>query len=88
VSLCAPYGGALPVRRRNDSADQAQPSKFELLAPRFTGILSLGAAESELVHAGQRALVAVHPYESLGGHLYHALFNWADARLHRRRTAK
>ena len=86
ASLCAPYGGSLPVRRRSDSAGQAEHGKFELLAPRFTGIMALGPAESEQVHAGQRALVAVHPFESLGGHLYHALLSWADARLHRRRA--
>jgi hypothetical protein len=84
VSLCAPCGGTLPVRCRSDATDQTEHGKFELLAPRFTGIMLLGAAESEHVRAGQRAVVAVHPYESVGGHLYHKLLKWADARLHRR----
>ena len=84
ASLCAPHGGSLPVHRSSDSASQAAQGKFELLAPRFQGIMSLGAAESEQVHAGQRVVVAVHPFESVGGHLYRMLGHWMDRKLHRR----
>jgi len=84
ASLCAPYGGALAVRQRSDAAAQAGAETYELLAPRFTGIMPLDAAASQCVRAGQRALVAVHPYQSLGGRLYRVFVQWADTRLHRR----
>ncbi len=83
AALCAPHGGPLPVRRRAAS-DQAA---YESLAPRFTAVMALGPEHSQLVRAGQRALVAAHPCESLGGHLYHALLAWADKRLHRHRES-
>jgi hypothetical protein len=86
ASLCAPYGGPLPVRRHDKSDRPTDRITYESLAPRFTAVMTLAPGDSQHVHAGQRALVAVHPRESLGGHLYRALREWIDKRLHRHKV--
>jgi putative peptide zinc metalloprotease protein len=82
AALCAPHGGPLPVRRSGQGTHPADRT-YELLAPRFTANMTLDPVASAQVHAGQLAVVAVHPYESVGRHVYHALLEWAQRRLHR-----
>ncbi len=82
-ALCAPLGGSLAVRRVSDAAGHKGRGQFELLSPRFTGVMPLGPVHCDQLHAGQRAVVAVRPRESLGGHLYRKLIEWMDAKLHR-----
>jgi hypothetical protein len=82
-SLCAPDGGSLAVRDIEPSAESPGHLDYELLAPRFTGIMQLSAAQSTRVFAGQRSRVALRPYESVGRHLYQLIAGWVDARLQR-----
>ncbi len=86
MSLCAPNGGALAVRSIDPSSNHSLGAHYQLLAPRFTGIVSLTAGQSERVHAGQRAYVALHASETVGDHLYHMVTDWIDAKLHRKRS--
>ena len=84
MSLCALNGGALAVRAASDREGKAGGSGYELLSPRFTGTVQLDAQQSRQVHAGQRARVALRPYESIGSHLYHLASDWVDKKLRRR----
>ena len=83
ATLCVPHGGTLAVCDKPDSAESESNLDFELLSPRFTGIVTLNSAQSTSLHAGQRALVALRPMESVGQHLYESVCDWAAVRLHR-----
>jgi hypothetical protein len=83
ATLCAPYGGPLAVRKGADSAEREGAGAYQLLAPRFTGVIPLAASESEVVRAGQRGVVAVHARETVGGHLRRRLLAWVDRKLRR-----
>jgi len=82
-SLCVPAGGDLPVRKV-DQDSSATGADYQLLSPRFTGIMPLDAAHSRLVPAGRRAHVALRPRESVGQHLWQLLTDWVDRRLGRK----
>jgi hypothetical protein len=84
-ALCAAYGGPLPVREHGASPQASDSRHYELLTPRFTGVLALDAGQSRAVYAGQRAAVALHADQSLGAHLVARAADWVDARLHRPR---
>ena len=86
LSLSAPYGGALPVRKvdRNGHDHRSEGLTHELLSPRFTATVGLTPDQSRLVHAGQRARVALRPRKTVGQHLLHVLKEWADRKLQRR----
>ncbi len=83
-SLCAPHGGVLAVRNVSDDPSAVAGSSYELLSPRFTGIVQLDAGQSEQVHAGQRARAALRPSETVGSHLYGLLADWVDRKLQRK----
>jgi hypothetical protein len=83
ATLCVPHGGTLAVRDKPESSESESKLAFELLSPRFTGIMTLNSAQSTNLHAGQRALVALRPFESVGHHLYDTVCEWAAVRLHR-----
>jgi putative peptide zinc metalloprotease protein len=84
VSLCAPYGGPLPVRQLDGESAPMGRSGLELLSPRFTGVMPLDPAQSRRVFAGQRTRVALRPSESVGEHLHHLIVDWVDSKLQRR----
>lgn len=86
-ALCAAYGGPLPVRQRRASSAESDAATYELLAPRFTGVLALDASQSRSVYAGQRVTVSLHVGQSLGGHMLARVADWVDARLHRPRRS-
>lgn len=76
-SLIAANGGPLAVKPVTDSGD----AKFELLAPRFKGVVSLNRTASKQLFSGQRAWVSYRPFhESVGSHLYHAATSWIRQR--------
>ena len=83
TTLCVPNGGSLAVRNKPESSDKESSLDFELLNPRFTGIMALNSSQSADLYAGQRAQVALRPSESIGQHLYRAASDWADVRLRR-----
>jgi putative peptide zinc metalloprotease protein len=83
TTLCVPNGGSLAVRDKPESSDMESSLDFELLSPRFTGIMTLNSSQSADLYAGQRAQVALRPFESVGQHLYRAVSDWAEVRLHR-----
>jgi putative peptide zinc metalloprotease protein len=82
AALCARHGGPLPVRPRSDTGRDVGDPQYELLTPRFTGIVALPPAQSLQLCAGQRAEVSVAGGASLGGHLHRVIADWVDARLH------
>jgi putative peptide zinc metalloprotease protein len=84
-ALGAAYGGPLPVRRHEAAAPESDARQYELLAPRFTGVLTLSAGQSRAVYAGQLADVALHADQSLGAHLMARAADWVALRLHRPR---
>jgi putative peptide zinc metalloprotease protein len=69
--FCAPLGGPLPVRVLNSMATQGDAQlRYELLAPRFDGNLSLSREQSLSLLAGQRGFVALRAdNRSVGDHL-------------------
>ncbi len=56
VSLCAPYGGLLEVRPKRNREPDLPEDQFELLKPRFTGVVSLTGQESARLRVGQRGV--------------------------------
>ena len=84
MSLCAPNGGVLAVRNTSQVPQAVASASYELLSPRFTGIVELDGSQSEQVYAGQRARVALRPYETVGSHLYQIIADWVDKKLHRK----
>lgn len=84
LSLCAPNGGELAVRSVATDNEKPEGHPYELLSPRFTGVVSLSAAQSRQAHAGQRARVALRPSETVGEHFYYLLVDWVDTKLRRR----
>jgi putative peptide zinc metalloprotease protein len=83
TTLCVPNGGSLAVRDKPESSGKESSLNFELLSPRFIGFMTLNSSQSAELHAGQRAQVALRPFESVGQHLYRAVSDWAENRLHR-----
>lgn len=83
-ALSASMGGPLAVRRSGWNADQSpgQRAAYELLAPRFTGIVRLSEAQSLALHAGQLATVTARSYDrSIGSHLYQLISRWIERRI-------
>ncbi len=83
TTLCVPNGGTLAVRHKPESSAKQSSLGYELLSPRFAGVVTLNASQSVTLHAGQRAQVTLRPFESLGRHLYGAVADWAETRLRR-----
>ena len=80
--FCAPLGGPLPVRVLNSISTHgdAQP-RYELLAPRFDGNVSLSQEQSLSLLAGQRGFVALRANNrSIADHLFSRLRQWFHAR--------
>ncbi len=85
LSLCAPNGGELAVRNVAADARHSEQHEFELLSPRFIGVVHLSAEQSHQARAGQRARVALRPSETVGEHFYHRAVDWIDIKLRRKR---
>jgi putative peptide zinc metalloprotease protein len=88
-SLAAANGGPLPVRAKDGASTGKDKLKntaveFELLSPRFTGIMSPSAEQSRSLHAGQLGLATIRPFdESLGKHLLRVAMRWSEKKLNR-----
>ncbi|MDH3718305.1 MAG: HlyD family secretion protein, partial [Planctomycetota bacterium] len=66
-SLYAPFGGRLEARKM-ESGERSDEA-YELLKPRFTGVISLTAQQSDQYRAGQRGVVWFgRGREKLGGY--------------------
>jgi putative peptide zinc metalloprotease protein len=79
-ALAAANGGPLPVKPVAQPKDGSDA--HELLAPRFTGIVSLSQSEARQLHAGERADVRYRPLgQSIGQHLCDVSSRWIRQRL-------
>lgn len=77
AALLAANGGPIAVKPKADSGE----ATFELLQPRFKGVVLLNASQSERLFSGQRAWVSYRPFdESIGVHLYFAATDWIRQR--------
>ena len=56
ASLCAKFGGPLEVRESVQTDENTAGNQYELLKPRFTGIVRLGEIESVRLRVGQRGV--------------------------------
>jgi len=83
-SLCAPNGGTLTVRDGEDETTGVAPQRYELISPRFTGVIQLTPEQGSQLRAGQRVMVAWRGRDKLGDRLWHVLSNWIDRKLQRR----
>lgn len=61
LSLCASHGGDLAIRNAIADTPQGSEPACELLSPRFTGVVTLSAEQSQGVPAGQRATSHLPP---------------------------
>lgn len=69
---------ALVFAPKADDADT-----FELVEPRFAGIVSLASPASQSLRAGQTGIVWLRPqHESIASHLYHSAARWVRGKLH------
>lgn len=69
-SLCASFGGPLNVRERPRSETNGTEHTFELLSPRFRGIVGLSETESSQLRVGQRGVAwLANGNESIAEHL-------------------
>ena len=78
-SLCAPNGGPLVVKRKaaDENDSQTATETYELLTPRFVGVVSLSTAQSRSLRAGQRGTITFRTHrESIGSHLYTLSSRW------------
>ncbi len=78
-SFCAPVGGPLPAKAKDDSeSDNTDDDElpYEFLEPRFSGTVALSPEQSNKVRAGQLGSVAVLDKTSIGGHLYRVVSVW------------
>jgi hypothetical protein len=85
LSLCTSHGGQLTVRTAEAQLGYQPETDYELLAPRFIGVVSLTTEQSGLARAGQRALIALRAQDTIGRHVHQLLVNWVDAKLGRQR---
>jgi putative peptide zinc metalloprotease protein len=80
-SLCACYGGPLPVHSAEHRATNDEPN-LELLSPRFTATIELDPANSEQVHGGQRGIVLLATSrETIATNIYLRVRNWVYRKL-------
>jgi putative peptide zinc metalloprotease protein len=79
-ALSAAAGGPLivqPAMGKKPSSDQASEESYELIQPRFAGIVQFDATPGVALRAGQRATVRFHTHhETVGGHLYRMMHQW------------
>jgi len=81
-ALIAANGGPLPVKPVSAEHSENSEDSFELLSPRFTGVVPLSKSESRSLFAGQQGQVSCRPLsESIGQHLYYAATDWIRQRL-------
>ena len=83
-ALSAVLGGPLAVHAADDRAGRNgdNASGYQLFEPRFNGTVTLTAAQSATVRAGQRGVVSLSDYrETLGGYLYRTAAHWLRNRL-------
>ncbi|MFV2067561.1 MAG: HlyD family efflux transporter periplasmic adaptor subunit [Pirellulales bacterium] len=87
-ALSAQQGGPLIVKRSDhESGDRDNHAdRYELLVPRFNGIVDLATSQSCLLRAGQVGFVTVASGgESIGQHLYRALAGWLRRQVKKQR---
>lgn len=79
AALCAPHGGPLVVRRRDESSQdtpQGDPT-YELIAPRFLAVVGLNPRQSSPLRAGQRGVASFRDEsDTFGKHLYQSVRRW------------
>jgi putative peptide zinc metalloprotease protein len=81
AALCAPYGGPLTVKARQ-GADETEDA-YELVVPRFAGIVELPDDLGRRLHAGQFAYVTIGSdgTESVAEVLHRRVHDWVDKKL-------
>ena len=81
-ALTTVNGGPLAVRNVNTSSDSDPAETNELLAPRFTGIVSPTANQSNEHLAGRVGTASFRAYrESIGAHISHSIQSWVRRQL-------
>jgi hypothetical protein len=83
-SLGAMCRGPLLVRSKKQAPDAAAQTgdAYELVEPRFLGIVSLSPQTGRTLHAGQSGVVWLRmEHEATGRHLYDAACRWVRRRL-------
>lgn len=74
LSLTAPYGGPLEVRKKLDHEASDDRDDYELLQPRFVGIVPLSIQASTKFRVGQRGVVWLDDsHETLASRLWRIL---------------
>jgi putative peptide zinc metalloprotease protein len=78
AALCAALDGPLAVREGDEFGDSNEPTeRFELLSPRFSGIVQISPDWSLRLRAGQTGFAAVGTgREPIGLHLYNLVSRW------------
>jgi putative peptide zinc metalloprotease protein len=76
-------GGPIPVRAVNSGGNGASmQSQFRMVAPRFHGVVELGAEESSRLQAGQLAEVRFTDWsESIGRKVHRTITTWVRSKL-------
>lgn len=78
-ALCAAAGGPLPVRPTDSKSEHAASGDFELLAPRFIGVVPLGPEQSTPLLAGQTGTVSLQTsVDAIGPHLANLVYRWVQ----------
>ena len=85
-ALCAAQDGPLAVKEKDPTADSREEfDHYELLAPRFCGIVEMGPDRSRRLRAGQIGSIRVRTgQESIGGHLYNLVAGWVRGQMRQR----
>jgi putative peptide zinc metalloprotease protein len=86
-ALAALNGGPLAVKSAESSTDIESSNTYELLTPRFTGIVTPTPNQGREHLAGRVGTVSFRAYhESIGTHIYHEIQNWVLRRLSNNRV--
>jgi putative peptide zinc metalloprotease protein len=94
ASLASVNGGPLAVRQKErgtsgNDGSQSPTDPFELLSPRFTGILTPSSDRSRSLYAGQLGVATLRPFnESIAKHLYRSVARWTENKLNKPQTVE
>ena len=78
-ALCAINDGPLPVKNSVSQSDDetSKENPYELLAPRFEGVVKLTDEQSQSIHAGECCTISFRPcHRPIGVHLYVEFSRW------------
>ena len=84
LALCAINEGPLPVKSAVSKSEDDTPTdnSYELLAPRFEGVINLTNQQSQTIYAGERCTISFRPCsQPIGVHLYVEFSRWIREKL-------